>query len=244
MPDGAGGIPQSEIVTKVVATGYSMVVGLSADRQITFQSGYEGDETDEAVAARMDRQLRLADRIKARYEIPKAEDDLAKQQETLDNLLVDRDRLDKKHELEQADRRVQLAEMEKLRPDERTKVAAAIEDQVLLIQDRKVRITEQGITLHQQQGKMGSFVAKGAVKADLDKQDHALAQLAKIREEALANFDKEFDSRVAALQAEFDKAEAERNFHRENQGISVERWGKAIADQEACLARLRASAGG
>ena len=55
------------------AAVFSLVVGLSDNMQITFQSGYEADETDEQVNARIDRMVALATRQRGIAEAPALE---------------------------------------------------------------------------------------------------------------------------------------------------------------------------
>lgn len=95
---------------KVVASAYSIVVGLTNDRQITFQSGYEADESDEVVFARLQRNMRFADRLKANYELPTIEEELAKHVETLERFEDDMRRVENNHEIAQAKRQVELDE--------------------------------------------------------------------------------------------------------------------------------------
>ena len=59
----------SGIVKEVVGTAVGLTIGLADDRQMTLQTGYAEDEPDEVVNARLDRTMRFADRLKARYEI-------------------------------------------------------------------------------------------------------------------------------------------------------------------------------
>ena len=71
---------------------------MADDRQITFQSGYEGDESDEIVFARLQRNLRFADRLKAIYEIPKLEDEIAEHNKNYERLQEDWAAADERYE--------------------------------------------------------------------------------------------------------------------------------------------------
>jgi hypothetical protein len=231
-------------VVKVVATAFSLTVGLTPDKQLTFQSGFEGDEPREVVNARMDAMLYFADRIRSRYEIPEAEEELAKQQETVANLKFDLDRLDKQHEHDQAARKVELATLDSLLEDDVKKAQETVNLEILNVQKTREGVHANGVAAHQRSGRMGSYVPAGAAKADLAKCDQALETLKGLRETQVESLSNEYAQRRLAMQAEIDKAENERTLHRDNQGVSLERWGKAIVDQEAKLARLKAAASG
>ena len=56
-----------EPISVAVATG--IVVGLTNNRQITFQTGHEGNEDPDTVFARYMGVMKIADRIQAVYEI-------------------------------------------------------------------------------------------------------------------------------------------------------------------------------
>ncbi len=95
-------------VEKVVATAFSVVIGLTNDRQITFQSGYEGDEADAVVFARLQRTMGFADKLKAVYEIPGLEEDLDRHDKAIARFQQDRDAIEDRHRNEQAFRQVQI----------------------------------------------------------------------------------------------------------------------------------------
>lgn len=97
-----------EVVEKVVATGVSIVVGLADDRQITFQTGYEGDETDAAVNSRLDRTMRFANRLKAVYSLPSLEDELEQHETILARLLEDQTAIVDRYENTMAQKQVEL----------------------------------------------------------------------------------------------------------------------------------------
>lgn len=108
MPENTVRKLHDEPVVKVIATGVSVVVGLANDRQMTFQSGFEGDELDGVVNERLDRLMRIADRLKARYEIPTLEDELELHERQYAQFLQDFTDVERRHEVEQAQRQVQL----------------------------------------------------------------------------------------------------------------------------------------
>ena len=108
MPESAVRKLHPEPTEKVVATAVSLVVGVADDRQITFQSGYEGDEPDEVVFERIQRNLRFADRLKAIYETPKLEDDIAEHDKNYAQLLEDWADADERFARDQAERQVQI----------------------------------------------------------------------------------------------------------------------------------------
>ena len=55
---------------QVPAIGFSTTINVDGNRQIVFQGYFEQDESDDAVNARIDRIMRLADRQRGIYEIP------------------------------------------------------------------------------------------------------------------------------------------------------------------------------
>lgn len=208
-------------VEKVVATGFNLVINLAGERQITFQSGYEGDETDEAVYARIDRMMTIGDRYKARYSIPDIEADLAKQEETVANLLVDKARLDVEFEAAQAAR---FEEIEKCRQ--------AANGHILDISQSKSAAEKQGRDAHVASGRRGDYEPRGVLKVEIERYDIAMHAAAEARDKA-----------IAGIQLDIDKAAAERERAEENQAISLERWSKAIQETKANLARMRQLAG-
>jgi hypothetical protein len=139
MPESTVRKLREETVEKVVATGVSIVVGLADDRQITFQTGYEGDETDAAVNARLDRTMRFANRLKAVYSLPTLEDELDRHNKTIERFQEDRDAIEKQFAVRQAMRSVELGE-------------------------RKNR----AVKTWQASGKHGEFKPQGATARDLD----------------------------------------------------------------------------
>lgn len=242
MPDGSHQPP--EIVTKVVASAVSIVVGLSNDRQITFQTGFEGDEPDAAVNERFDRIMRLADRQKARYQIPEIEEELFQHRETLANFVEDRDRLETNHVHDQAARQVQIDEMERLRSDERAKVRDEIDGTILKIQAKRQSEWEEGQAEHRRTGRMSPYKPAGLRKSNIEHCDQALATAKDHRELAMQAFEQDYDAKIEAVRAEIVKADAERQQALSNKALSIERYEAAIAEREAKLARCKALAEG
>jgi hypothetical protein len=130
---------REEPVQKVVATAVSIVVGLADDRQITFQTGYEGDETDDAVNGRLDRTMRFANRLKAIYSLPNLEDELEQHETVLARFIEDQAAIVDRYENEQAGRAAELAAKRR---------------------DAEAR--------HATSGKRGGYKPEGATKRDLE----------------------------------------------------------------------------
>lgn len=126
-------------VQKVVATAVSIVVGLADDRQITFQTGYEGDEDPRAVNARLDQTMAYANRLKAVYSLPGLEDELAQHETTLERFLEDQAAIVERYDNEQAARQAQLSALRR---------------------DAEARWADGG--------KRGSYKPEGATKRDLE----------------------------------------------------------------------------
>lgn len=229
-------------VVKDVATAFSLVVGLAPDRQMTFQSGFEGDETDEVIRARVNRLLDLGDYLKARYEIPEAEKNLAKQRETLTNLIVDRERLDKEYESEQAGRRNQLEVLDDVCAEAIKEAKLEINVKILEAQQTKQRIHDEGATESYKSGRRGTYEPRGAVKANIATLDGAIEHFKDLLEKEEIKIKAEFEVRRENLVAEIHKTEAERDQADTNRNITVERWTAAIKESEEELDRLRSAA--
>lgn len=243
MPENTVRKLHEEPVTKVVASAVNIIVGLTNDRQMTFQTGFEGDETDEAVNERFDRIMRLADRQKAKYEIPEVEDELFKHRETLANFMEDKERVEASHIHDQAMRQETLDEMSRLREPELQKVKAEINATILQIQERKAAEIEAGQEEWRRTGKLAGYKPQGARKRNIELCDKALEEAEKHREQAVSLFSDDYDAKMAKVQAEYNKAENERSQTLANLGISIARYEDAIKEREAKLSKLRATAG-
>ncbi len=229
---------------KNIATGVSLVVSLASDRQITFQTGFEGDEPDPVVNARLDRLCRFADRLKAKAEIPEIEADLRKQRETLAQFREDRARVGAEHEHQQALRQVELDERVKHREQARKEFQAGIDASILSMQQAKQKIWNAGAEEYARSGRLTAYMPRGAAASNLEKVDKAIAEASVHREKALADFDNDYQIGLDTAQGEIDKANAEREAAERSLNISIERYETAIASQEAHLAKCQELAGG
>lgn len=237
-------MPSTEPVEKVVATGVSLVVGLSDNMQITFQSGFEGDETDAAVNARLDRLVALANRQKAIAEVPMLENELFKHREELAQFQEDLDRVELDHAMAQGQRGQALAELEAGRAKAREKFEAEINVMILEMQDVRQETFNAGLGEHQRSGRSGSYAPKGHVATNLAKIDKQIETAKGGRERDLEAWDVRFDERTKVLYAEIEKAEAERDQYVANLNVSIRRYTNAVASREEKLQKARAAAGG
>jgi hypothetical protein len=244
MPEPQPLFPDEAPVVKVIATGVSLVVGLANDRQITFQTGFEGDEPDDVVNARLDRIMRLADRQKARYQIEEVEEELVKHQETLANFLEDLERREIQHTHDQAAKRVEIEHMAELREQAKADFQAQIDGTILKIQQAREEQCASGLEAYRASGRQGSYVPSGATKRNLELIDKQIDQAKEHRDQALKDFDKDYDDKVATAEAEYAKAEAERDQWVANLNVSIRRYEEAIEARQAKLAKCRALAEG
>lgn len=247
MPDTAKVIPITDDtpVQKVIATGFSLVVNLAGERQITFQSGYEGDEDDASINARLDRMMAFADRQKAIYQIPEIEDELFKHRETLANFIEDRDRIEANHVKAQAEREAQIAALDgELRAEAVADAKEKVNVEILHAQDLRNAEIKRGQEDWQKHGKLGAYKPAGAVKANVDRCNEAIERYEKLRDEEVERVNAETDALITKIRAEIVKAENEREQALANLGISINRYQEAIAERETRLAKCRATAGG
>ena len=229
---------------KNIATGVSLVVSLANDRQITFQSGFEGDEPDPVVNARLDRLCRFADRLKVKAEIPETEAELRKQSETLAQFQEDLARARADHAHQQSLRRVELQERIDHRDKARKEFETEIDVAILDMQDAKKKLWNSGAEEHARSGRLTAYTPRGAAATNLERVDKAIAEATVNREKALKDFNRTYDEGLETAQAEIDKAEAEREAAERNLNISIERYEAAVAASEAHLAKCRELAGG
>lgn len=94
-------------VERVIASGVSIVVSLPEGRQISFTTGFEGDESDADVNARFDRIMRLADRQRARYELAELEEELKRHLLTNERMEKDQAAVESRYEVHRAQRVVE-----------------------------------------------------------------------------------------------------------------------------------------
>lgn len=232
-------VATEEPVSKVIATGLTLVVGISNDRQIQFQSGYEGDEDDSSIKARLARMNGFADYLKATARIPdigKELRDLRKKRATYQELY---DRLEKEHPHQIAAREVEIEEMERLRPEERAKKLASMDVEVLKLQDLKAERTNAAIEAHRRSGRQGSWVARGADKAGLDVVEKAIERLQEARDADMVKWDAEYDSLIAKARADLHAKDEERKQAMEGHRITLGRHDEEIAALEAELEECR-----
>jgi hypothetical protein len=126
------------------AIGFSVTTNLDGNRQIVLQGFFAADTATPEANATLDKVLVLADRQKARYELPEVEEELFKHRETLSQYEEDKASLDVRHQHEQARREVEIAEMERVRPEERAKKEALINADILAMQQHRAQVVEQG----------------------------------------------------------------------------------------------------
>ena len=121
------------------AIGYSVVINLDGNRQVTAQCFVAEDEEDSAINFKFDRVFAILDRQKARYDIVNERDELAKEAGTLDQLKEDLARVDHDYDKAQATLDAQLVEM----------------------QDQNKGAFEAGYNEHVESGRRGEYVPKG-----------------------------------------------------------------------------------
>lgn len=233
-----------EPVNKVVASGFTIVVGLTNDRQMTFQSGYEGDEDDSSIYARMQRMMKFADRLKATYEIPEIEEELFKHRETLANFIEDKTRADAEHVKNQADRQVQIDTLVSIRDEERKKQIAKMDAEILVLQEMRSERWNLGLERHRKSGRSGSYDPRGKDKVDIDRIDLGIKQAGDARNKDMELWEKAYDQRLVDLSKEMERAEAEKDQHIGNLNISILRYEDAIREREERLALRRSAAEG
>lgn len=212
---------EDEEVHKVIASGVSITVGLADDRQMTFQTGFEGDESDASINARFDRMLGFADRLKARYAIPTLEEELRICERTVANLQEDRPNVEARFAQQQAARQVEMDTCK-----------AVSDSHIVDAQKRKAELERVSRERHNLGAKRGAWKPQGATLADIEKQDHAIEQFGKIRAEEMAR-----------IQLEMDKAEAERKLWTDNSDKNLERHLEGVAYAREKLAAAKALIG-
>lgn len=226
-------------VIKVVATGISLVVGLADDMQITFQTGFEGDETDEAVNARVDRLVRIAERQKAIAKLDKLERDLVQQKETLAQQQEDYARIDLQTNQAIAKREVELGVRKEQGAAERAAFIEDVDNKIATLLESRQRAYDAGLEEHRRTGRSGSYVPRGAHKQAIDNTDRAIVEMKANRDGAIADFDRDYEARLHTAEAEIEKAKAEREQALRSIEISIERYTAAIESTEAMLEKAR-----
>ena len=235
---------EPEVVEKVIATGVSIVVGLTNDRQITFQTGFEGDETDEAVNRRFDRIMRLADRQKAKYSLKEAVKELALRETALANFIFDKAAIEERHTREQAIRRETIEEMKRLRSAAREKCQSEIDGTILKIQDKKAGIVAEAQETYRRSGKLGAFKLVGVHERNAAACDQALETAKEHRTLALEQFDADYDAKIADVEAEITRVQADRDQHATNLEETLKRHHEGVEATRADLTELQELAEG
>jgi hypothetical protein len=230
---------ESEEVVKAIATGVTFTVGLSDDRQMTFQSGFEGDETDEAVNARFDRLMNLADRQQARYQVKGAEKKLAQHRLTVAQFEIDEVDLVQRHAVQQAQRQIELDERIKERGTERKKFQAEIDGAILSMQDRKKQVWDNGAEAHAASGRLSSYQPKGDVLVNINRIQQAITEAGENRDKALADFDDTYAEGIETAKAEIEKSEATFADVLKSRALTRSKWDDIAADLEADIKRCR-----
>lgn len=235
---------EPEEILKVIATGVTFTVGLSDDRQMTFQSGFEGDETDEAVNARFDRLMNLADRQQARYQVKGAEKKLAQHRLTVAQFEIDHVEMQQRHAHQQAQRQVELQERINERDNERKKFQAEIDGTILDMQERKQYLWNQGAEAHAAGGRLSAYKPSGVAQTNIAKIDKAIADARGNRDAALADFDRVYAEGIDASRAEIEKSDATFADVLKSREITRSKWDDIAADLEADIERCRDLIGG
>lgn len=235
---------EPEAVEKVIATGVSIVVGLTNDRQITFQTGFEGDEEDAAINRRFDRIMRLADRQKAKYSMKEAVKELAQREKALANFIFDKAVIESRHDREQAMRRETIDEMMRLRSESKAKCQSEIDGTILKIQEKKAGIVEDAQAAYRRSGKLGAFKLVGVAERNAAACDQALATAAEHRNLALAQFDDDYDAKIAEVEAEITRVQADRDQHATNLEETLKRHYEGVEATRADLNELQELAEG
>lgn len=169
-----------DIVKEVVGTSFALVVGLSDNQQITFQSGFAEDEDDAAVHARIDRLTRIARRSQLLAEVPKLKEERAQLIDQQAQTRADEARLD-------ADYAAEVGRLEALKKD----------------------TFDVGYNEHVRAGRSGPYAPRGAAaqaisgaQRDLEKMDAERKVVLQQRE----GFHKRIDLRVAQIDEKLAEA--------------------------------------
>ena len=239
-----GSTHPTEPVVKVVATVVSVTIGLTNDRQMTFQSGYEGDETDEAVNGRLDRMMRIADRLQARYKLKEVKEELVVREKALTNFEKDYARLEVEHETAQAERLVEIARLEDGYEAARKTAQAEMDADILTLQDLKKDAFNEGLEAYRKAGRMVTYVPAGKDKANIARVESAIQKAGDARDSALVGFEERYKAHVENLKAEHHKVQMDREQHLANLTDAMERHRLGVAEAKKDLAELTAVAEG
>ena len=227
-----------------VATQVSLVVGVTDNAQMTFVTGFEGDDPDHVVNARLDRLMTFAERLKAKASIPQLEDDLLKQSETLAQFQEDLARVDLEHGRAQALRRLEIDERIKAFDDALKAFTDEIDGRIAELDTAKARVFEAGLAEHTAAGRHGAYAPRGAVASQLDRFSDALKQATENRQHAIQDFAQAYATETQVKEGEIVQADAEREQAIQGLNISIKRYTAAIEATTEKLAKARALAGG
>ena len=103
-----------------IAVPVQIVMNLDGARQMTFQVGFDLDESDSAISSRLDRVFQIAERQKARYDILALRDEMEKDRHQHNIFLKNLEAVRAKFKVEQASRVVEIEEMVRAK-DEKSK---------------------------------------------------------------------------------------------------------------------------
>lgn len=231
-------------VEREVATAVSLVVGLTDNMQITFQTGFGTDESDEAINARLDRLVAVANRQRSLAEVPKLEDQLQKEKGDLSQFQEDLGRIELDHASRKAEMQGQLDAKIAGREAARKKHAAEIDVMILEMQDVRQKTWNAGAEEARTRGRLGAYEPRGVDKANLEKIDKQIDLAKEGREKELDLWDARFDSEVETMRGELARADSERDQHMGQIRVSIQRYQDAIALTAERLEKARAAAGG
>lgn len=226
-------------IQKVIATGLNVVIGISNDRQISFQSGYEGDEADVSIMARLDRMFMFADKLKARYEIEdigeQIRKNLAERAKFEDHVRTSTTNTE--HALAMFD--VELQEMKDRREIEKARKLAEMNAEIVAMQEMRGDVFNQGVENFTKQGRMGSYVPRGADKANLDRIDLGIKKAGEARDTILEQWDADYDAVLAKNAAAREKRENEGAQEIQSLQNTITRYSELIAEDEVRLEKRK-----
>lgn len=219
------------------ALGFSITANLGDNRQIVVQSFVPLDADARDIDHLLDKVMGRLDRQKARYELDALAEEIETQSQTLRQYEGDKARIDHEHEIAQAQRRIELQEREATRASERKAVEAQIDSDILTLNQTRQSVWADGEAEARRSGKLGAYKPVGIRAQNLAKIDAGIDQALKMKTQALEQFEADYDARIAALQAEIEKADQERRAADLSMVTAIDRYTKAIAANEAKLAK-------
>lgn len=166
------------VVAEVVGTAVGLTVAITDTCQMTFQSGFAEDETDEVVNARLDRLQRFAARQHAMANIPlkqNARRDLLKQimQYEADRQHVDTDLIDANNSLDQ---------------------------QVLVLREKISETLVAGEEEYRKSGRLGGYKPRGPVAVNIDRLETQIGTTIEGKKKNEAERDKALQDIEAAIE--------------------------------------------